>query len=132
MSRRDRIEAEFLAKLELGELPLADEKLAVRALWRGAGLSVVGDDRDGRVPRPDIAVADLHGGVAVAVGALDLRHDARPDLDRRHGNAHAVAGEDAGHPDLFAQQSQSHGFAACNPIEKAGRSERPAMVNPTP
>jgi len=64
-------------------------------------------DRLRQARRLFLAVGNLHGAVAVAVGGLDLRDAVRQRFDDGDGHRLARIGEDAGHAALAADQPQA-------------------------
>src|SRR5690606_7172867 len=57
------------------------------------------------LPRVDLPVAELDGGVAVLLGGADAGHHARTGLDHGHRNQPVVRVEDLGHAELLAQDA---------------------------
>jgi hypothetical protein len=60
--------------------------------------------------RAALAERDLHGGVAVVLGGLDLGDAVVGDIEHRHRQRIAVFGEHSCHADLAADQSNAHDF----------------------
>src|SRR5688572_16139955 len=58
--------------------------------------------------RTPLAERDLHGGIAVVVGCLDLSDPVVGHVQHGHGQGVAVVREDARHADLAADQSNTH------------------------
>src|SRR5262249_46085737 len=58
----------------------------------------------------DLAVSQLHGGITVALGGTDTRHNIGPGLDDRHRNDPVVLVEHLRHAQLGAQNAFSRHF----------------------
>src|SRR5207249_4949860 len=73
-----------------------------------ARLGGVTDQPERAELRLDLAEAQLHRVVPVALDGLDLRDRARPGLDNGHGHDRALVVVDAGHADFSSEQCWSH------------------------
>ncbi len=99
---------------------VAETQLAVMPLGADAGFGVVTDEREGAVLGLGVAVADLDGVVTIiAVGGLDLRHDARTGLDDGDGDLLTIRVVNAGHANLFAKQCGGGRHALSVPVQPA-------------
>ena len=60
-----------------------------------------------------LAEGDLHGGIAVGVRRLDLGDAVVRHVHDGHRDGVAIVGEDAGHADLAADESETHVLPFC-------------------
>src|SRR4029079_795920 len=106
-------DVELAAGLEVGELIRLRAELAQRLAGLDARLGEMAGE--GLVDARGTALAEshLHGGVAVRLGGLDLRHAVVRHIEDRDGRGGAVVGKDASHADLAADQSDAHTFLFC-------------------
>src|SRR6185295_4737652 len=107
----EQLDAELAANLEAGDLfGLGDAEFAQRAAGLDGSLGEMTGERLAHAARAALAERDLHGGVAVLLGGLDLGDAVVGDVEHRHRQRIAVVGEDARHADLAADQSYRHTF----------------------
>ena len=108
------LDADFGADLELAELfGLGETEFLEHVPGLHCRLGEMPGDRLGDARGATLAECDLHGGIAVLLRGLDLRHAVVGHVEHRDGLRAAVVGEDARHADLAADQSYRHTFLFC-------------------
>src|SRR5262245_15077730 len=102
------IDADLRAGLEAGRLGFAEAELGDDRSALDAGLGEVARHRLRNAGGAALAVGDLHRGVAVGAGLLDLGDAVVGDVEHRHGKAVAILVEEPCHADLAADESETH------------------------
>jgi len=110
LAHLEDVDPDFAADLEVLEIACGDAELPQDGATLDSSLGEVAGHRLGDARGAALPEGHLHGRVAVGVGLLDLRDAVVGDLEHRHRQAVAIVGEDAGHADLAADESETHDF----------------------